>query len=301
MPKTVEKLSSRVESITKYDLRVLSLGAGTQSSALLLLAIREELPERFLPLDAAIFADTGDEPQEVYDWLRVLDREAAGKVPIHVVSAGARLSDVASRSPGEEAPMSAVFNVPAFVRDPESGAQGIAGRSCTRDFKIGPIRRKVRELVGSGRDKKVLQLIGMSVDEVHRMKPSGVGYIDHAWPLIDMRWRRQTSINYIEGLQLGTPPRSACVFCPFHSDNEWRRLRDTDPEGWKHAVEFDERLRAANREWRDSDESSRAYRGDLFVHRSLLPLAEVDLSTEEDHGQGAFDLWANECEGMCGV
>ena len=37
--------------------------------------------------------------------------------------------------------------------------------------------------------------------------------------------------------------KSACVFCPFKSNAEWRRLRDTDPAGWARAVEVDNALR----------------------------------------------------------
>jgi len=36
-----------------------------------------------------------------------------------------------------------------------------------------------------------------------------------------------------------------------------------------------------------------------FLHRSLLPLDQVDFSTDEDHGQQV--MFGNECEGMCGV
>lgn len=39
-------------------------------------------------------------------------------------------------------------------------------------------------------------------------------------------------------------------------------------------------------------------RGVPYLHDSLVPLGEVDLSTDLDHGQMHF---GNECEGMCGV
>jgi hypothetical protein len=64
-------------------LRVLSLGAGVQSSTLLLLSCRGELPM----LDAAIFADTQYEPPAVYDhltWLEGIARES--EIPIYRVT-----------------------------------------------------------------------------------------------------------------------------------------------------------------------------------------------------------------------
>jgi len=53
-------------------LRVLSLGAGIQSSTVLLMSLAGELPR----LDAAIFADTGWEPAAVYAHLKRLEQAA---------------------------------------------------------------------------------------------------------------------------------------------------------------------------------------------------------------------------------
>jgi hypothetical protein len=55
-------------------MRLLSLGAGVQSTTLLLMALDGTLPG----LDYAIFADTGWEPQRVYDHLGLITAKAAG-------------------------------------------------------------------------------------------------------------------------------------------------------------------------------------------------------------------------------
>lgn len=284
-----------------YDLCTLSLGAGTQSSALLMLALRGELPDDYPPLDAAIFADTGDEPQAVYDYLAILARECSRYgVPLYTVHGadGTPLSEWATSRERKADNL----GVPAFI---DHGDRiGMARRKCTGRFKIVPIKRQVRELLGGKtHGKKALQLIGMSFDEADRMKPSDVGYIEHAWPLVDMRWRRQQSIDYLHRIGMPQPPRSACVYCPYRSNAEWRWLRDNDPAGWDHAVKVDHELREANRYWeaeaRRTGRKLGAYDGDLYVHRQMVPLNEVDLSTEEDRGQ--LPLWTNECEGMCGA
>ncbi|PBC72348.1 MULTISPECIES: hypothetical protein [unclassified Streptomyces] len=62
-------------------LRVLSLGAGVQSTTLLMLSAEGVLPK----LDYAIFADTGAEPQEVYDHLDRLEREIARPAGIPII------------------------------------------------------------------------------------------------------------------------------------------------------------------------------------------------------------------------
>ena len=43
----------------------------------------------------------------------------------------------------------------------------------------------------------------------------------------------------------------------------------------------------------------RNLRGEVYLHRSCVPLDEADLDTPADKGQ--LDLFADECDGMCGV
>jgi hypothetical protein len=89
-----------------------------------------------------------------------------------------------------------------------------------------------------------------------------------------------------------TPPRSACTFCPYHNDTEWRRLKDAEPEDFEAAAKFEDDLQSVHQ---DSN-----LLGTPFLHRSLKPLREVDFSTEEERGQANLNF-NNECEGMCGV
>src|SRR5688572_21082263 len=68
----------------KADLRVISLGAGIQSSTLLYLAIAGELEA-----DAAVFADTQWEPARVYEHLDKLEALAAeAGIPVYRVTQG---------------------------------------------------------------------------------------------------------------------------------------------------------------------------------------------------------------------
>lgn len=299
---------------------ILSLGAGVQSSTLALMAARGEVIlnrrgdsesgglERAsgplcvgspapVHLDAAIFADTQDEPASVYKWLDWLEAEIARlphPYPVHRVTAG-RLSDRATkqgtRADGEKWVKA---GIPMFAAN-EKGDVGPIGRSCTVDFKITPVMKKAREIGQIKRGQKtvgVTQWIGISLDEVHRMKPSREAWAEAVWPLVDMRMRRHDCLIWMERNGYPKPPRSSCVFCPYHSNHEWRRLRDEEPEEFQRAVEFERKMQAAC-------VGQKSLRGVPFLHRSLVPLDQVDLSTLEDHGQ--MGLWGNECEGMCGV
>ena len=63
----------------KQKLRILSLGAGVQSSALAMLIEQGKIPM----VDAAIFADVGAEPDNVIEWLEWLKTKVS--YPIYVV------------------------------------------------------------------------------------------------------------------------------------------------------------------------------------------------------------------------
>ncbi len=100
------------------------------------------------------------------------------------------------------------------------------------------------------------------------------------------------ALRWMEARKLPKPPRSACAYCPYHSDNEWRRLRDSEPEAFEKAIAFERQVQHVYK----GDEVTR---GTLFLHRSCVPLDQVDFSTDEDHGQQV--MFGNECEGMCEV
>lgn len=273
--------------MNEYKLRVLSLGGGVQSTTLALMAACGEVGP--MP-DCAIFADTGWEPKHVYEHLDRLEKLLP--FPVHRVSAG-NLRDTigATRPKGNYL----VLDIPVFVMtDGQPG--GMTNRSCTRNYKIVPIQRKVRELVGLTRKRApkvpiVEQWIGISLDETIRMKPNREAWIESRWPLIEKRMSRNDCLRWMERNGFEEPRKSSCIGCPFHSGHEWRAVRD-DPEAWADAIEIDERLRS---------QPPGAFRrkGELYLHRTCKPLAEVDLSTAEERGQ--LNMFLNECEGMCGV
>lgn len=296
------------------QLRVLSLGAGVQSTTLALMAAHGEIGP--VP-DCAIFADTGWEPKAVYEHLAWLRSPNVLPFPVHIVSAGDLRADLISASRGER-----WASIPAFTRtvtpagselpvydEDENGdlvpvgsrilrteriGVGMIRRQCTSSYKIVPIRRKVRELLGiAGRRSPgspiAEQWIGISLDEALRMKPSFEDWQVNRWPLIERGMTRNDCLRWLARHDYPLPPKSACIGCPYHSDAAWRTLRDQDPEAWDDAVSLDAAIRTG----------LRGIRGEVYLHRSAVPLGEADLTTAADHGQ--FDLWQNECEGMCGI
>lgn len=271
-------------------MRVLNLGAGVQSTAVYLLMCEG----RVAPADHAIFADVQEEPQAVYahlEWLKTLDGP-----PIRIVTKGKLGHDLIN---GTNSTGRRFASIPAFTR---SG--GMVRRQCSSEYKIEPIEREIkrgilglkpRQRVPKG--VEITQVFGISFDE--RSRASRIferyNFNESNWrcefPLVDMRWSRRDCLAYLENRAPHPVPRSACVFCPFHSDAEWVRLRDDDPDGWRRAVEIDHAIRSKH------SRASQGMHDDLFVHRDRVPLDQVQFLPDVQPKLSFND----ECEGVCGV
>lgn len=278
--------------------RVLNLGAGVQSTTLLLLAAEGRIP-RF---DVAIFADTGWEPAAVYRHLDRIERDVAAPagIPVLRVSVGNIRADALD-------PAHRFASMPLYVTNPD-GSRGRGRRQCTAEYKIRPIQEAVRRLLGAkdkdngrpGRVKAgrhVLSAIGISRDEVHRAKDSQVTYSRHEHPLLwlagaaDGRegWQRTDCVRYLRSNGFGATPKSACVGCPFRRNAGWRRMRDTDPASWHDAVAFDHAIR---RGYPHATASGTELRGSMFLHDSRIPLqrAPIDRVTRAERAAQQTDL-----------
>ena len=266
---------------------VLSLGAGVQSTCLALMAAKGEVePE----VSYAVFSDTGAEPHHVMDHLGWLEEQLP--FPVVTVDNGSLWKDVVkSVKDGVR-----VANPPFYTRS-SNGAKGILKRGCTLEYKINPIRKFLRSVLGFKKGQRVKnahveQWIGISFDERQRMKMSSDKWITNRWPLIEKEMTRAACYRWMKDNGYPTPPRSACVFCPYHNNDYWRYLKENWPDEWAQACEFDELIRGGIN--RASAEDVRAE--ELYLHSDLVPLREVDLSTDVDRGQMTF---MDECDGVC--
>lgn len=279
MATTQEKLKRKMNE----PIHIISLGAGVQSSTMALMAAKGEITP--MPV-AAVFADTGDEPESVYKWIEVL--RPLLPFPIRTAcrikhTLSEHIFDAIDRNKRVSKP-------PLFTKPANSGeSEGLLTRDCTGDFKVAVIQREARKIMAECGVKKCVQWIGISLDETIRIKPSRVKYSQHRWPLVELRQSRHDCLRWMDKNGFPTPPRSACVYCPHHSNEEWRRLRDNDSDGWQKAISFDAKIRTG----------IHGVKAQCFVHRDCIPLGDVDLSRDDERGQGL--LWGNECEGMCGV
>jgi len=278
--------------------KVLSLGAGVQSTALLLMSVEGEIERP----DFVVFADTGWEPLAVYEQLErlrvVMEREG---IPFEQLSVGnikdRELSSEARDGRGETKPgtLSRYLTMPYYCRNRETDEKGMLNRQCTRMFKINPVNKAIKKFFEIPRMKAntnpeplVERWYGITTDEIRRMRLSKEWWAENYYPLVDLGLTRTDCKFWLEDYGWHDAPKSACVACPYRSDAEWRKIKDNAPEEFAEACEFDDAIR-----------ESGGPNNTLYVHRSGRPLRQADLSTAEDHGQER--LFDDECAGMCGV
>ena len=266
------------------DLRILSLGAGVQSSCLALMIEHGEIPM----IDAAIFADTMGEPADVYKWLEKL--KTLISFPLYIVSNGSLRKGLIQSNKG-------IYirgtTIPLYTLNKVTGNKGILRRQCTVTFKIEPVKKQIRTLLGVQKgqrvpkDKSVKQLFGISLDEMIRMRSSPDKYITFEYPLIDQRMTRNDCLKWMDKHKYPRPAKSACTFCPYHSNKSWLKLKENKTE-WDDVVELDKTIRSGLLGTRD----------ELYLHKSRVPLDKAELEPDKDQ----LDLFDNVCdEGMCGV
>lgn len=288
--------------MTTPPLRVLSLGAGVQSSTLYLMAVHGEFGDE--RPSVAVFADTEWEPRPVYAWLDELTRIGGGVIPIRRVSAGNIREAALQRVDPENGKPYRRVSLPVFVampaddpaqvtlwQLPDARRRGQLNRQCTDAFKISVVRRAVRAELGASPRAHVApdaveQWIGISTDEADRMNVSGVQYVENRYPLIERGMSRADCVDWLLSHGYPEPPKSACIGCPFTSDARWADMKRNRPEEFADAVAFDEAIRS----------SLVGVEHPVFLHSSLKPLSAVQFRASDERSG-----FSNECKGMCGV
>ncbi|RMD61168.1 hypothetical protein D6833_08615 [Candidatus Parcubacteria bacterium] len=221
---------------------VWSYGGGTQSAAIAALVKMGELP---MP-DLIVMADTGREVSETWEYLNNIIRPAGFNV--HIVTQEYARHGITSRS--------GRILIPAYTR--RSGKVGKLPTFCSNEWKQRPIRRWLRE---QGIDDCDVWL-GISMDEVERMKPSGLKWYRHVYPLIELcpTYRREC-YEIVAKMGWPPPPKSRCWMCPNMSPQNWRDLKVRYPEDFEKAVAFEKEIREID--------------NDMYLHPAAIPLPQA--------------------------
>jgi len=258
-------------------LKILSLGWGVQSWTLAAMAALGEIP---MP-DYAVHADTTHEMEKTYahakKWTPWLEERG---IPVVTVQAPGKLVDIKEwLKPYKE--NSEGMLIPAFSKDLETGTMGQVRRQCTTRWKIAPLRRFARSIIGKTSESCVEMWMGISLDEWHRMRTADVQYIKNVYPLVDQRLNRAHCVAWLEEHGLDVPPKSACTFCPFHNKGHWKRMKQAGGPDWDEATAVDDVIRNKGKG------DGTAFQ--LFIHASGLPLEEA-VRIPEDYGAKQIEM-----------
>lgn len=272
--------------------RLISAGLGVQTMAMIYAADRGLIGPR---PDAAVYGNTGNGRSSEADNLRFL-RSSNTKPDMEVVEvANGNLSeDLDDATAGR---IKRFPNPPFFVKN-DDGSRGILNRSCTRDYKITPVRREAKLRIGHvpgarlPKEPVVEVWIGITTDEVHRMSLSPEPWIYHRHPLIEIGWTRQDCDKFLFdlfGIHFG---HSGCIDCPFRSPEEWLAMQRDDPDDYERACQDDEKIRHGLPNVRQP----------AFMNDSLEPMRGKDWKAEIERKRGTLLGWSNACgSGACGT
>jgi hypothetical protein len=244
-------------------------------------------------LDLIITSDTGWERRRTYaarDWYAEWFRSHGLRVEI--VDGG----DVRKRGAEQS------IHIPFWT-----STGGPLRRQCTREYKVRPIRRRVRELMGYPASKPpqpiagaVEQWLGYTWEETQRVRDSEVEYVVMRYPLIEMRWPRAKCVDFLVDKGLPVPVKSACIGCPYRDAVEYLEMREQDPDEFEDAVAFDEKNRHNPRGWRDGTEADELYIYKNAKTQTVEALANANLEEvakwRDEKGE---QLWLDLCDGPC--
>jgi hypothetical protein len=235
---------------------VWSYGGGTQSIALWMLVEQGLLP---MP-EIIIMADTSREASRTwrYNWTHIFPRMYQAGANVHVAGHNLATVDLYGKN-GD-------LLIPAFTK------VGKLPTFCSNEWKTRVVRRYLKALYG--KSFACTMWLGMSIDEIERLKPSDVQWIEHHWPLCDMpvsghygvRMTRAACEQIVLDAGLPPPPKSACDICPHTTNDVWLKMKQDDPADFAEAVALDYAIR------------ERDQQGGVFLHPDRMPLDTVDFS-----------------------
>lgn len=252
-----------------------------QSTAMYFMSSLGDLPRA----DYAIFADPGAEKDETYDLLDYCKKwaEENNGIPIVVNNDKNLYKDIMN---GTNSTGQRFASIPAFS---EHG--GITRRQCTREYKIAPVIKSARTLHGlkpRQRMKPTEMWLGISMDEMQRMKESQFYNVEYKYPLIEKRLRRVDCLRYLKEKSFPKPERSACVFCPYQTNKEWAKIQE-NKKYWGISIKIDKQIRNL---------SQKGEKDRLYLHNYKKPLEDIDFTDNQLDMFEGFDL---ECDGVCGL
>ena len=254
-------------------MKVLSFGGGVQTTALAVMIVKGEVET-----DVMVFADTGGEHPKTYEHLALLQTwlKGHGREFVTVKSPEQPLYDY-------------VWDRSTVIPVRVGHNEGLGRRQCTRQWKVTPILKYAKSLT---EERPIIMQLGISYDEIHRMKDSPDKGIVREWPLIDLMLTREDCRKIIADAGLPEAPKSACYFCPLLPASTFRSLAANEPELFEKAAALEDQMNLR--------EIGKGRDKRVYLTPSGRPVRELANGQMTLMDQ-FLDGKAEECEGTCFV
>lgn len=244
----------------------MSYGGGKQTVAIVTLILEGKLPKP----DLVLMADTGREVKTTWDYLDAVVRPALKPLGLQVDVVGHEYSHWDIVKGDRDAIL-----LPAFTR--QNGSIGKMPTFCSNEWKQRPIRRWLKEHGVTDTDV----WLGISLDEAERMKPSGLNWYRHIYPLIELvPMHRTQCVMQIQKFGWEVPHKSRCWMCPNQSPESWKQMKRLGNGDFDKAVELENEIRQKDK--------------DIYFH----PLA-ISLDKAVDQSEKQSDMFDGCDSGYC--
>ena len=310
--------------------RILLLGGGIQSYSLIEMMLKGVIP----PVDLAIFSDTGLEPWYVYSAIGIArQRLVSAGIPL-VLAHSHCYANAGFFETGIG--ITVECSMPLWVKNSGKERPGRLRRQCTDRLKVFNNNRSTKlwliqngiiplppgwqfkdgELYENGiaqdysnwprlkipEGQYVEMVYGISLDEqVRATSKRGEKWQEPDYPLVKMGITRNDCIKFLQDNNLFIPNKSACVICPYRNDEAWLSMQKDFPDEFERACKYDDLFR--DKKWLESSSQNtyQKIRGELYTHRSCLPLRQVDFealfaNNKKEYSQFEMEMISDTCK-----
>jgi hypothetical protein len=193
--------------------KILSLGAGVNSTALLVL---KELGK--VDFESVVFSDTGGEHPETYEFLDRVIRPYCDKLGVELFYI---------KRDGQ--PLYETYLEKRIIPTRMY-------RHCSDKFKIQPLKKFA---MSNYPNQDIQFIIGFCKGEEHRAEKFCLSKFA-SFPLIDLGIDREGCKQLIKDAGLPVPIKSGCYFCPHTRVKNWKWLKRTHPELFNKAIKLEQ-------------------------------------------------------------